>query len=382
LTKKHLATRVIHGGQQLDPSTGAVMPPIYTSSTYAHSSPGEHQGFEYSRAQNPTRFAYERSVANLESASHAFAFASGLAAVHAIIDLLQPGDHLIAADDLYGGTVRLLQHLQTQKNIHCSFVDCSDIDKIKAAINPQTKLIWCETPSNPLLKLVDLSAIAKLAKAHHILTACDNTFATPILQRPIELGFDVVMHSATKYLGGHSDVINGVVAVNDEALAEKIYFTQYAQGAVASAFDSYLVLRGIKTLAVRMQAHCQNALTLAHWLETHSRIKRVIYPGLASHPQHALAKQQMSQFGGMITVELDADLAQTKTFLQRCQLFTLAESLGGVESLIEHPALMTHSSLSEAQRQALGINDSLVRLSVGIEACTDLQHDLGQALDF
>jgi len=382
MKKDHkLSTRVIHGGQSPDPATGAVIPPIYTSSTYIQQSPGEHQGYEYSRAQNPTRFAYERCVANIESASHAFAFASGLAAINTVFELLEPGDHIIAADDLYGGTFRLIDKIKTRsQGLKASFVDCTDINNIEAAITTETKLIWVETPSNPMLKLADLEAIAALARKHNILCACDNTFATPILQRPLELGFDIVVHSATKYLNGHSDVINGVIAVNNEELAEKIYFFQYAIGAIASSFNSYMVLRGLKTLAIRMQRHCDNAMQIARWLEQHPRIKQVYYPGLPSHPQHELAKKQMPLFGGMISVDIDGDFEQTKTMLQNCHLFALAESLGGVESLIEHPASMTHASIPAPQRQALGIADGFVRLSVGIEDPNDLTQDLEHAL--
>jgi cystathionine gamma-lyase len=376
------ATRTIHGGQSPDPTTGAVIPPIYATSTYAQSSPGVHQGFEYSRSQNPTRFAFERAVADLESGTRAFAFASGLAAIATLLDALDSGDHIISSDDLYGGSFRLFERVRRRSaGLDFSFVDLSDLAAIEAAIKPNTRLIWVETPTNPLLKLADLEAIAKIAKAHGILCAADNTFASPYCQRPLELGFDVVMHSSTKYLGGHSDVVGGVLAVGDNPeLANRVMFLQNAVGAVASPFDSFLTHRGVRTLAIRMQRHCENAGRIAAWLEA-KQIGRVIYPGLASHPQHELARRQMKGgFGGMVTVVLDRDLKATLKVLERTQLFTLAESLGGVESLIEHPAIMTHASIPVEQRAALGIADSLIRLSVGIEDGDDLIADLEQAL--
>jgi len=388
VTDKHgknrldFATRTIHGGQSPDPTTGAVIPPIYATSTYAQSSPGVHQGFEYSRSQNPTRFAFERAVADLESGTRAFAFASGLAAIATLLDALDSGDHIISSDDLYGGSFRLFERVRRRSaGLDFSFVDLSDLSAIEAAIKPNTRLIWAETPTNPLLKLADLEAIAALAKKHGILCAADNTFASPYCQRPLELGFDVVMHSTTKYLGGHSDVVGGVLAVGDNPeLVNRVMFLQNAVGAVSSPFDSFLTHRGVRTLAIRMQRHCENAGRIATWLEAR-KIGRVIYPGLPSHPQHELARRQMKGgFGGMVTVILDRDLKATLKVLERTQLFTLAESLGGVESLIEHPAIMTHASIPAEQRAALGITDGLIRLSVGIEDGDDLIADLEQAL--
>lgn len=382
MTKQDLqfASQVIHAGQAPDPSTGAVMQPIYATSTYAQQSPGEHQGYEYSRSQNPTRGAYERCVAELELGTHGFAFASGLAAANAVLDCLPAGSHIIAIDDLYGGTGRLFRYQQSRGIFDVSFVDMTKPENLAAAIRPETKLIWVETPTNPMLKLADLEAISKMAKQHQILTVADNTFATPYLQQPLALGFDVVLHSATKYLNGHSDVVGGVLVTNNEEMAEKIGFVQNSIGAVAGPFDSFLVLRGLKTLAVRMQRHCENALELARFLESSPQVEQVIYPGLASHPQHELAKRQMAGFGGIISVTLRGDLAFARKFLERCQVFTLAESLGGVESLIEHPAIMTHASVPAETRAALGISDTLIRLSVGIEDIVDLKADLEYAL--
>jgi cystathionine beta-lyase/cystathionine gamma-synthase len=389
MSKQAFATRVIHAGQAPDPSTGAVMPPIYATSTYVQTSPGVHQGFEYSRSQNPTRFAYERCIADLEEGTRGFAFASGLAATATLLELLSPGDHVIASDDMYGGSRRLFSRVrESSAGLKFSFVDMRDGAKVQAAIVPATRLIWVETPSNPMLKLADLSAIATMAARHGILCAADNTFATPYLQRPLTAGFDVVMHSGTKYLSGHSDVVNGVLVVGDNAeLAERLAFLQNSVGAVAGPFDSFLALRGLKTLALRMQRHCENALELGGFLARHGKVGRVHYPGLASHPQHALAKAQMrdpggqSAFGGMMSIELNGGLEDAKRFLERCQLFALAESLGGVESLIEHPAIMTHASVPRAAREALGISDTLCRLSVGIEDVQDLKADLQQALN-
>jgi len=365
------------------------MPPIYATSTYVQSSPGVHRGFEYSRSQNPTRFAYERCVADLEDGTRAFAFASGLAATATLLELLSPGDHVIASDDLYGGSRRLFSRVrESSAGLKFSFVDMRDSAQVQAAIRPETRLIWVETPSNPMLKLADLGAIATIAARHHILAAADNTFATPYLQRPLSAGFDVVMHSGTKYLSGHSDVVNGVLVVGENAeLAERLAFLQNSVGAVAGPFDSFLALRGLKTLALRMQRHCENALELGLFLERHGKVGRVHYPGLASHPQHALASSQMRDpcgqgaFGGMISIELNGGLEDAKRFLERCQVFALAESLGGVESLIEHPAIMTHASVPRPAREALGITDTLCRLSVGIEDVQDLKADLQQALD-
>jgi len=383
MDKKHFDTRAIHAGQTPDPSTGAVMTPIYATSTYRQSSPGVHQGHEYSRTQNPTRTAYEGCIASLESGTRGFAFASGMAAINTVIDILNAGDHVIATEDLYGGTFRLFDKVKTRtSNLSFSFVNMENIANIEAAIQPNTRMIWLETPSNPMLKLADLRKIAALGAQHGLITVADNTFATPWIQRPLELGFDIVMHSATKYLNGHSDVISGVVVVGDDAeLADKIGFLQNSCGAVAGPFDSFLVLRGLKTLSLRMRQHCESANSLAHWLEKHPCIQKVIYPGLASHPQHELAKQQMHAFGGMISMVVDGGLDGAKRFLSRCELFTLAESLGGVESLIEHPAIMTHASIPPAARKALGIDDGFVRLSVGIEDIGDLKADLEYALN-
>ena len=379
---KHFDTRAIHAGQHPDPSTGAVMTPIYATSTYRQSAPGVHQGYEYSRTQNPTRFAYEDCIASLESGKRGFAFASGMAAINNVIDLLDAGDHVIAMDDLYGGTFRLFDKVKTRTaNLSFSFVDMGNVDNIKDAIQPNTRMIWVETPSNPMLKLADLRKIADVAKRHNLITVVDNTFATPWIQRPLELGIDIVLHSATKYLNGHSDVVNGVVIVGDnEPLLEKMAFLQNSCGAVAGPFDSFLVLRSLKTLSIRMQRHCENAKTLALWLEKHPRVSKVIYPGLASHPQHSLAKQQMHDFGGMISMVIDGGLEGAKRFLSRCELCTLAESLGGVESLIEHPAIMTHASIPAEKRKLLGIDDGFIRLSVGIEYIDDLKADLNFAL--
>jgi cystathionine beta-lyase/cystathionine gamma-synthase len=382
------ATRTIHGGQSPDPSTGAVMPPIYATSTYAQSSPGVHQGFEYSRSQNPTRFAYERCVADLEHGTRGFAFASGLAATATLLEVLKPGDHVVASDDMYGGSRRLFTRVrESSAGLKFTFVDLRDPRKVEAAVRAETRLLWVETPSNPMLKLADLAALKAIARKHQILAAADNTFATPYLQRPLEAGFDVVMHSGTKYLSGHSDVVNGVLVVGDnQELAERLTFLQNSVGAVAGPFDSFLALRGVKTLALRMQRHCENAQELAGFLERHPKVQRVHYPGLASHPQHALAREQMrdprdrSAFGGMISIELRGGLDESKRFLERCELFALAESLGGVESLIEHPAIMTHASVPREARMALGISDTLCRLSVGIEDVADLKADLQQAL--
>jgi cystathionine beta-lyase/cystathionine gamma-synthase len=381
-TKKHFNTRAIHAGQHPDPSTGAVMTPIFATSTYRQSAPGVHQGYEYSRTQNPTRSAYEACIADLESGTQGFAFASGMAAINTVIDLLNAGDHVIATEDLYGGTFRLFDKVKTRtSNLSFSFVNMENIDAIEAAITPKTRMIWLETPSNPMLKLADLEKIAALAQRHNILTVADNTFATPWIQRPLEFGFDMVMHSATKYLNGHSDVISGVIVVGDDKeLAERVAFLQNACGAVAGPFDSFLVLRGLKTLPLRMKQHCDSANTLAHRLEKHPKIEKIIYPGLISHPQHKLATKQMPAFGGMISMVIKGGLENATRFLSRCELFTLAESLGGVESLIEHPAIMTHASIPAQTRKALGIDDGFVRLSVGIEDTDDLMADLNYAL--
>ncbi len=377
------ATRTIHGGQSPDPSTGAVMPPIYATSTYAQASPGVHQGFEYSRSQNPTRFAFERAVADLESGTKGYAFASGLAAIATLLDALDSGDHVIASEDLYGGSFRLFERVRKRSaGLDFSFTDLSDLSAIEAAIRPNTKMVWVETPTNPLLRLADLEAIADLCRKRGLIAAADNTFCSPAVQRPLEFGFDVVMHSTTKYLGGHSDVVGGALAVGENAeLRDKLTFLQNAVGAVASPFDSFLALRGVKTLALRMQRHGESAMKIATWLEGRADVERVIYPGLASHPQHALAARQMTGgFGGMMSVVLKRDLKGTLKMLERTRLFTLAESLGGVESLIEHPAIMTHASIPAEIRARIGIADSLIRLSVGIEDADDLIADLEQAL--
>ena len=375
-------TRTIHGGQSHDPLTGAVMVPIYATSTFAQESPGVHKGFEYGRSQNPTRFAFERAIADLESGTAGFAFASGLAAIATTLELLSVGDHIIATDDLYGGTFRLLDKVRKRTaGLEVSFVDFTDLAAVEAAIRPETKLLWVETPTNPLLRIIDLEAVAALAKRRGLITVADNTFASPYIQRPLELGIDIVVHSTTKYLNGHSDMIGGTVVVGPkQEIVDQIRFLQNAVGAISGPFDSFLALRGLKTLALRMQRHSENGLAIARWLEARPEVRRVIYPGLESHPQHAVAKRQMHAFGGMISVEFDRDLAGTKRFLERVRLFTLAESLGGVESLIEHPATMTHASIPLAQREAIGISDGLVRFSAGIEAAEDLIADIEQAL--
>jgi cystathionine gamma-lyase len=376
-------TRVIHGGQRPDPLTGAVMPPIYATSTYVQSSPGVHKGYEYSRTHNPTRDALQAALANLEGGAAGFAFASGMAATATLLELLDAGSHIIAMNDLYGGSYRLLENVRKRSAGHTvSFVDLSDVAALEAAIRPDTRLLWVETPTNPLLKLVDLSAAAALARSRGILCICDNTFATPYLQRPLEHGFDIVMHSTTKYLNGHSDAIGGAAIVRaDKELTERIGYLQNALGAVPGPFDSYLTLRGIKTLALRMERHCANGLAVAQFLEQHPAVERVHYPGLASHPQHALARRQMlGGYGGIVTAVLRGGLDAARRTLERCHLFSLAESLGGVESLIEHPAIMTHASLPPSMRAALGIGDGLIRLSVGVEDIADLLAELKEAL--
>lgn len=376
------ATRAIHGGQSPEPATGAVMPPIFTSSTYIQESPGVHKGFEYSRSHNPTRFAWERAVANLEGGQQGLAFASGMAATSTIMELLDSGDHVVAMDDLYGGTFRLFDKVRGRSaGLEFSYVDLTDLAAVEAAITPKTRMVWIETPSNPMLKLVDIAAVAAIAKKHNIIVVVDNTFATPFNQRPLELGADIVMHSATKYLNGHSDMVGGIAVVGDnDELVEKMLFLQNSVGAVAGPFDSYLALRGVKTLALRMKHHNEAALQLAQWLEQHPQVEKVIYPGLPSHPQHELAKKQMSGFGGMISILLKGDLEKARRFLEAVEIFALAESLGGVESLIEHPAIMTHASIPKENREKLGILDNFVRISVGIEDIDDLIADLDRAL--
>ncbi len=375
-------SKVIHSGQAPDPTTGAVMQPIYATSTYQQAAPGDHQGYEYSRSENPTRMAFERNIAALEEGTLGLAFASGLAAIDTVLQNLPAQSHVVALDDLYGGTFRLFNRIKTKHaGMTFSHIDMSDLDSLRSAITPETKLIWLETPSNPLLKCVDLAAIAEIAREHGILTVCDNTFATPYNQRPLTLGIDVVMHSTTKYINGHSDIIGGALVIGDnEQLAEELKFLQFAVGGIASPFDSFLALRGVKTLAVRMQRHNENALKLAEYLSEHEQIDGVFYPGLVTDPNHALAKQQMSGFSGMVSCYIKGDLAKTSEFMQRLELFTLAESLGGVESLINHPAIMTHASLPASHRQKLGIFDNLVRFSVGIESVDDLIADIEQAL--
>jgi cystathionine gamma-lyase len=379
-----LETKVIHAGQKPDAQTGAVMTPIYATSTYAQSSPGEHKGYDYARTRNPTRDALEACLAELESGKAAFAFASGMAAIGTVLELLDSGSHVVAMDDLYGGSYRILERVRKRSaGMQASFVDLSNINSLEKAIKPNTRMVWVETPTNPLLKIVDLEAVAAIARKHKLISVCDNTFASPWIQRPLELGFDIVVHSTTKYLNGHSDVIGGCAVFKEKnELSERLSFLQNAVGGVPSPFDAFLTLRGIKTLAVRMERHCGNAMHIAAWLEKHPKIARVIYPGLATHPQHLLASKQMQQrYGGMVTAVLKGGLPASKRFLERCSLFTLAESLGGVESLIEHPAIMTHASLPEDVRAGLGIDDGLVRLSVGIEAVDDLLAELKYALE-
>jgi cystathionine gamma-lyase len=383
--RQQLATRVIHAGQAPDPSTGAVMPPIYATSTFAQESPGVHKGLDYGRSHNPTRWALERCVADLEGGARAFAFASGLAAISTVLELLEHGSHIVAGDDMYGGTYRLFERVRRRSAGHdFSYVDLSDPAALAAALRPETRMVWVESPTNPMLKLADLQAIAAICRERGIISVCDNTFASPIVQRPIEAGIDIVVHSTTKFMNGHSDVIGGIAVVGGEphqaAWAEQLGFLQNSVGAIQGPFDSFLVLRGIKTLALRLERHCSNALALARWLEREPKVAKVFYPGLESHPQHALARRQMNGFGGIISIELATDLAGARRFLERCEVFTLAESLGGVESLIEHPALMTHATIPAAQRAQLGISDGLIRLSVGVEHVDDLRRDLENAL--
>jgi cystathionine gamma-lyase len=378
-----LGTRAIHAGQSPDPSTGAIMVPIYATSTYVQESPGVHKGYEYSRSQNPTRMAYERCVADLEGGRQGYAFASGLAAASTVLDLLDSGSHVIAMDDLYGGTYRLFERVRRRSaGLDFTFLDLNDTQALKAALKPNTRMIWAETPTNPMLKLVDLARLGAFARKHGLILVVDNTFCSPMLQRPIEFGADLVLHSATKYLNGHSDMVGGIVVAGENAeLAEQMAFLQNSVGAVAGPFDSFLAMRGLKTLHLRMRAHCDGALAIAQWLDRHPAVDRVIYPGLKSHPQHALAKRQMDGFGGIISVEIKGGLRKARRMLERCKLFALAESLGGVESLIEHPAIMTHASVPPANRKRLGISDGLIRLSVGVEDVADLKDELARALD-
>lgn len=380
--KKHgFATRTIHAGQSPDPSTGAIMPPIYATSTYVQSSPGKHQGYEYSRTQNPTRAAWERCMADLEGGAGAFAFASGMAAIATVLELLDAGTHVVAMDDLYGGTFRLFDGVRKRSaHLDFDFVDFTDCDAIRAAIRPETRMLWLESPSNPMLKLVDIEAVAAIAREHDCLLVADNTFATPWGQQPLALGCDIVVHSVTKYLSGHSDTVGGIAVAATEELAGRLAYLQNSVGAIAGPFDSFLALRGVKTLALRMARHNENAAAIAEWLVGREEVDEVIYPGLASHPQHELAARQMRGGGGIVTFVMKGGLEDARRFLERCEVFALAESLGGVESLIEHPAIMTHASIPKDKREALGISDTLIRLSVGIEDVDDLIADLEQAL--
>jgi cystathionine gamma-lyase len=375
-----LATLAIHAGQAPDPTTGAIMTPVYLTSTYVQAGPGKHKGYEYSRTGNPTRRALEECVAALEGGKHGLAFASGCAAASTLLHMLRTGDHVVCGDDVYGGTYRLFSKVWTRAGLHFDFVDLTDPSRLEAVLRPETKLVWVESPTNPLLKLFDLAAIADRCRARGVRLAVDNTFMSPCFQRPLELGADLVVHSMTKYLNGHSDVVGGCIVTSDDALAQELAYLQNAVGAVPGPLDCFLVLRGLKTLPLRMERHSENALALARWLERHPAVERVVYPGLESHPQHALAQRQMTGFGGMLTVTLAGGLAAARRVLERTRLFACAESLGGVESLIEHPAIMTHASVPPEQRQALGIHDGLIRLSVGLEDVGDLQEDLAQAL--
>jgi cystathionine gamma-lyase len=379
--RKRFATRAIHAGQQPDPSTGAIMQPIYATSTYVQKSPGVHQGYEYSRTQNPTRQALERCMADLECGRFGFSFSSGMAATATILELIDSGSHVVAMDDIYGGTTRLFEQVRRRSaGLDFTFVDLTDPSALQKAVKDNTRMIWVETPSNPMLRVVDLRAVTTFAKGRDMLVVADNTFATPRLQRPLEFGCDIVMHSVTKFLNGHSDMVGGIAVTADELLAERLAFLQNSIGSVQGPFDSFLALRGLKTLDVRMERHCNNAEAVARWLEKDDRVESVVYPGLASHPQHAVAKAQMARFGGIVTFFIKGGLDEARRFLERCEVFALAESLGGVESLADHPAIMTHASVPAEKRKALGISDKLIRLSVGIEDIEDLIADLDQAL--
>jgi cystathionine gamma-lyase len=379
--KTKFATRAIHAGQEPDPTTGAIMPPIYATSTYVQESPGVHKGYEYSRTQNPTRMAYERCIADLESGEHGFAFASGMAATATILELVDSGSRIVAMDDLYGGTRRLFSNVRERSaGLKFDYVDLSDKAAAAAAIGDDTAMVWIESPTNPLLKLVDLKATVALAKKYGSIVVVDNTFATPYLQRPLELGADIVMHSATKFINGHSDMVGGIVATSSDKLAKRLGYLQNSIGAVSGPFDSFLALRGVKTLDVRMERHCRSAMQIARWLEAHDSVESVLYPGLETHPQHELARKQMPGFGGIVTFFIKGGLDDARRFLERCSVFSLAESLGGVESLVDHPAIMTHASVPSSERAKLGISDTLIRLSVGIEDVDDLIADLDQAL--
>ncbi|HEY3811850.1 MAG TPA: PLP-dependent aspartate aminotransferase family protein [Caulobacteraceae bacterium] len=374
------STRAIHAGQYPDPTTGAVMTPIYATSTFAQESPGVNKGYEYARGKNPTREAFERVVADLESGVQAFGFGSGLAATSTVLELLDAGAEVLAGDDLYGGSYRLFERVRRRSaGLNFTYADFSDLDVVEKAITPKTRMLWVETPTNPLMKLADLEGLARIAKAHNLLCVADNTFATPYIQRPLELGFDLVVHSVTKYLNGHSDIIGGVAVARTDELAKEMKFLQNSVGAIMGPFDAFLANRGVKTLAVRMQRHCENAMKVAHWLEARDGVARVYYPGLESHPQHALAKRQMRGFGGMISCVIDGDLERTRRVLERFRIFTLAESLGGVESLVNHPGIMTHASIPREIRESRGVTDSLIRFSVGVEDADDLIADLEQA---
>ena len=381
--KHKLATRAIHAGQQPDPSTGAIMTPIYASSTYVQRSPGDHQGWEYSRSHNPTRSAYEKCITDLESGSRGFAFASGMAATATVLELLDSGDHVVAMDDLYGGSFRLFNNVRERSaGLQFSFAEMENIESLKAAMRPETRMIWVETPTNPMLKIVDIAAVVEVAREHGALVVVDNTFASPMLQRPLELGADIVVHSATKFLNGHSDIVGGIAVVgDDDELAERLWYLLNSIGGIQGPFDSFLALRGLKTLALRMNAHCENSLQIAQWLEKHPAVSKTLYPGLESHPQHDLAMRQMNgRGGGIISIDLKGGLEASKRMLEGCELFSLAESLGGVESRINHPAIMTHASVPVEKRAKLGISDSLVRLSVGVEDVSDLIAELDRVL--
>ncbi len=373
-------TRAIHAGQHPDPTTGAIMTPVYLTSTYVQESPGVHKGYEYSRTHNPTRKSYEACIASLEGGTHGFAFASGLSATLTVLHMLKAGDHIVAGDDMYGGTFRLFDKVLRQNGFEFSYVDLTRPENLEAAIKNNTKMVWLETPTNPMLKLVDIEQLSKIAKSKGLWVSVDNTFMSPFYQRPLELGADIVVHSSTKYINGHSDVVGGVAVVNDLAIAEKLTFLSNAMGPVASPFDSFLAMRSLKTLPVRMRAHSENAMAIARFLEQHPKVEKTIYPGLTSHAQHQLAKRQMTGFGGMVSFVIKGALPQARRFLESVRIFSLAESLGGVESLVNHPAIMTHASVPAETREALGISDSLIRLSVGIETQADLIADLEQAL--
>ena len=379
--RQGFSTRAIHAGQKPDPTTGAVMTPIYATSTYAQESPGVNKGYEYARGKNPTREAFEACIADLENGTHGFGFGSGMAATSTALELLDAGSHILTGDDLYGGTYRLFERVRRRSmGLDFSYLDLTDLAAVEAAIRPETKMLWVETPTNPLMKLADIAALSAVAKKHGLLMVVDNTFATPWCQSPLDLGADIVMHSATKYLNGHSDVIGGVLVTKDADLATQLKFLQNSIGGVMGPFDAFLVNRGLKTLGVRMKAHCENALAIARWLEGRAGVAKVYYPGLESHPQHDLARRQMRGFGGMISIVVDGDLARTKQIMERLQVFTVAESLGGVESLANHPAIMTHASVPKEVREAGGVTDNLIRLSVGVEDLDDLIADLEQAL--